>query len=150
MYDDLDFSDEAFTDGEVIDLISIKAEEFNEFDLQKISMLLHRSSCSAGVATPADLRKRILECIHIHSLNRTPLTFKFLHQHFGRSASKYKVNISEVVSWLVKMGKVEIWELEGRKTLFSKPRWEEIIQLSEALGLDPIRTRAEMITENTK
>lgn len=125
-------------------------DQWSELGEDKQQALLFRSMITSDIQTPAELRTRILEHVHISSLEGSPVRLANLNRRFHQA--KRRVYAEDLLDMLMKQfenGAVfKTHRFKGSTLLTSKAFWGDYLKmLDEAAPSDP-ESRAAFIERN--
>lgn len=107
------------------DILRLKILELLNLPEQEFSLLRLQVSMLGDVKTVGDLKQRILEFIHLASLQMVPVRLAAISRRFSRIAKKLGTSTPDIIHELIGTGRVVMLERRGITALFSSAVREE-------------------------
>lgn len=129
--DSTDFTDEAVP-MPAKDILSVMLKDYlKESTLDAYRM---QATQTADIKTQSDLRKRILEYVHVNSLQHTPVKSGHINRKFARVASRLGTDVTNCITRLIENDHLIMIDRGGKYGLISKRSHDERIILLEEDG----------------
>lgn len=132
------------------DILSIDFNKSRELGSDRMVQLQALSCSSADIKHIGELKKRILENIHVYSHMREPITLLTLNRRYGRIASKLNTNVRTLIDHLALNNKVVFIENTRKRAVYSKAVLDETNQMRKRLMMPPLETNVDSLLENAK
>ena len=102
-----------------------------DFDQSIIPLLKSMTNSCADLTDVNKLRIRIMEHIHVCSLDQTTLSLRYLNQKFGLVAQRLGVNTRKIVDDLIQMDSIIAIDVKSKTGYFSSEVWSDARYISE-------------------
>lgn len=130
--------EELFSDKKIemkpMDILSTKMMDFLALDDLQQSLMRLQATSHIGVSNEGELKKRILEFIHINSMNNVAITLKTINRRFARLTTKLGTPTRSVLNDLIVAGRVKTLFSPTRVAYFSMAIWDEQQALREEMS----------------
>lgn len=121
------------------DLTAVTFETFAEQWLEPLrKAALFRVGSVPREQTIEALSRRIMEFIHLNTLDSRPVTVGSINRQFGRAVTKTGTTVRDLVDDLVMAGRIELFPYAKRRAMVSSPAWanRKAYMTANAMGPD--------------
>lgn len=125
--------------GQFMADVDILALDYCESDQQLASLTLKVGS-TAGIENLGQLKRRLLEYIHVLSLGGKPSKLQTLNRRFGRLAVKYSTSIRSLIEYFHDMKQIQRIDVYGAQAFCTK-RLYDINLLDAESFLESLRAK---------
>lgn len=127
---------------EPLDIMSLTIQSLCSVDMPALMQIHLRTKDCTGLDSPAALKRRILEYVHVRSLDSTPVLLGNLTRRFSKTAKRLGTSAATCIQELVGEQSLSMFERGGRTLFISTVSLNDRIRMQVEAGIDDLARHA--------